>query len=94
MGLTRAAALDYADDGITINAVAPGVIRTEILEEAFKAGTYTPESMANMLPMRRMGQPIDIARAIEFCLNSPNATGSCVSVDQGYGAGQRNADKI
>lgn len=86
VGLTKGAAVDYATDGVTINAVAPGAIKTDILQYAIDDGSYSEESIAAMFPMKRLGVPSDVARAISFLLNSPFATGTILSVDSGFSA--------
>ncbi len=82
IGLTRAAALDLADYGITVNAIAPGPIDTELLhtwpEEALK-------ERAQHLPIARFGQPEEIAHMAAF-LASPDSsfiTGAVMVVDGG-----------
>ena len=85
VGLTKCGALDYATQGIRVNAVCPGCIKTEIFEDAFKRGTYTEESLANLHPMKRMGTPTEVAKTIYFLAQEENGftTGITVSVDGG-----------
>ena len=85
VGLTKCGALDYATQGIRVNAVCPGCIKTEIFEDAFKRGTYTEESLANLHPMKRMGTPTEVAKTIFFLAQEENGftTGITVSVDGG-----------
>ena len=85
VGLTKCGALDYATQGIRVNAVCPGCIKTEIFEDAFKRGTYTEQSLADLHPMKRMGTPIEVAKTIYFLAQEENAftTGITVSVDGG-----------
>jgi NAD(P)-dependent dehydrogenase (short-subunit alcohol dehydrogenase family) len=64
VGLTKAAALDYAQSNIRINAVAPGMIDTPMIQR-FSGGT--PEGRQAMIsqePVGRMGQPEEIASAV------------------------------
>lgn len=81
---TRALAVELAPKGITVNAVAPGVIETEM--SAFvrdKAGKEIKKS----IPMRRFGQPQEIAGLVSF-LVGPDAgylTGQVIGVDGGVG---------
>ena len=85
VGLTKCGALDYATQGIRVNAVCPGCIKTEIFEDAFKKGAYTEQSLADLHPMKRMGKPEEVAKAIVFLADDDNAftTGITLSVDGG-----------
>jgi len=85
IGLTRAAALDYATDNIRVNAVCPGFIDTEMMQR-FTGGT--PEGRAKVIalePMGRMGKPEEIADAVIWlCSNhSSFVTGHALMVDGG-----------
>ena len=84
--MTRTAALEYATKDINVAAVAPGAVRTSILDEAIQSGVYSEETIAAMHPLKKLGAPEDIARAISFLLNSPFVTGSVLEVDGGIGA--------
>ena len=86
--MTKSAAVEYATQGIRVNAVAPGAIKTEIFKSALDSGAYTEESIAAMHPMNRMGQVEDIANAIVFLASEENSfiTGSILSVDGGFNA--------
>jgi len=86
VGMTRTAAIEYAQSGIQVAAVAPGAIKTDILNDAIAAGAYSEESIASMFPMKKMGKPLDVAQAISFLLHSDYATGSILEVDGGLGA--------
>lgn len=86
VGLTKAAAVDHALENIRINAIAPGAIRTDILNYAIEGGSYPIEAIEDMFPMRKMGKPVDIAKGIKFLIDNDYCTGSVLSVDGGYGA--------
>lgn len=88
VGLTKAGAVEYATQGIRINAIAPGAIKTDILQNAINGGSYSEESIAAIHPMKRMGTPEDIANGIVFLASDdcPFMTGSILSVDGGYNA--------
>jgi NAD(P)-dependent dehydrogenase (short-subunit alcohol dehydrogenase family) len=88
MGLTRAAALDYAQQGIRINAVNPGLIATEMMERLTTTGS-TPEQLASsIVPMGRMGKPEEIAATVVFLCSDAASyiTGQPIVVDGGYTA--------
>jgi 3-oxoacyl-[acyl-carrier protein] reductase len=69
-GLTKAAALELAPDGITVNAIGPGVVRTAMTEvSAARAGRSVDEHLdvlKRTIPVGRVGTPHDIARAVAF----------------------------
>ena len=75
LGLTRIAALDVARYGIRVNAVCPGVIETSLGvpsddEEGYRQGT---ERFANRIPLRRIGQPEDVAAVVAFLASAEAA---------------------
>jgi 3-oxoacyl-[acyl-carrier protein] reductase len=83
---TRGLAVELASRGVTVNAVAPGFIETDMSEAVRnKAGDLIKKA----IPMRRLGQPEDIARVVVF-LASPEAsyvTGQILTVDGGLSLG-------
>jgi NAD(P)-dependent dehydrogenase (short-subunit alcohol dehydrogenase family) len=84
-GLTKAAALDYAGDGIRVNAVAPGPIDTELM--AF--GSEEGRRMAvQSVPMQRLGTPEDVAlAALWLCSEEASfISGAIVPIDGGQAA--------
>lgn len=86
VGLTKSASLDYATQGIRVNAVAPGAIKTDILQNAINAGVYPEDKIAGIHPMNKMGDTSSIANAIVF-LASPDVpfmTGTILNVDGGF----------
>lgn len=87
VGLTRAMAIDLSPRDIRVNAVAPGVVDTEMLHY------MTPERQREMLGLQllgRIGQPEDIARAVSFLASKDNRyiTGQVLVVDGGRSLGQ------
>ncbi len=88
VGLTKGAALDYATQGIRVNAVAPGAIKTDILKSAIASGTYDVSGIEALHPMKRLGEVEDIAKGIYFLASDENQfmTGTILSIDGGYNA--------
>lgn len=64
IGMTKAAALDYAARGIRINAVCPGVIDTPMVSDMLKNGALTDEQIARIQPIGRPGRPEEVANAV------------------------------
>lgn len=81
LGLTKALALEYAPTGITVNMVPPGFIDTPML----RASPVDVEAFTKALPMRRMGQPEDIAAACAFLASEEASylTGQTISMNGG-----------
>ena len=82
LGLTKSLALEYAKSGVTLNAIAPGIIDTPMLS------TFSDEEMNcyhNTIPLGRLGKPQDIANAITFLCSeeSEYITGSVMHVNGG-----------
>jgi NAD(P)-dependent dehydrogenase (short-subunit alcohol dehydrogenase family) len=85
IGLTRAAALEYALSNIRINAVAPGIIDTSMMQRFTGGTTEGRESVISQEPIGRMGRPEEIAAAVLW-LGSDAAsfvTGATMVVDGG-----------
>ena len=72
--LVKQLATEWARNGITVNAVAPGFIPTELVQHAVQDDRFTA-MMLNRIPMGRYGTPLEIAGAVLF-LVSPAATSS------------------
>ena len=85
MGLTRSAALDYAKQGIRINAVNPGIIATDMMD---RLADGNPEQMASIVPMGRLGQAEEIAATVVFLCSDAASyiTGQPIVIDGGYTA--------
>ena len=83
VGLTKTAALEYAQDGIRVNCVNPGYIETPMTEETMK--TRYDAIMAKV-PMNRLGVPGEIAEAVVWMCSDRASfmTGASHMVDGGY----------
>lgn len=67
IGMTRTWALELGADGITVNAIAPGPIAgTAMFHDVLPKGDPRIEALAQSIPVRRLGQPEDVARAVLF----------------------------
>jgi NAD(P)-dependent dehydrogenase (short-subunit alcohol dehydrogenase family) len=79
LGLTRTWALELGEHGITVNAVAPGPIEaTEMFHELIPKGSAKLSHITQSIPVRRLGRPQDVARAVMFL----------VAADAGFITGQ------
>ncbi|HEY2150258.1 MAG TPA: glucose 1-dehydrogenase [Vicinamibacterales bacterium] len=90
VGLTKSAAIDHATQGVRVNAVAPGAIKTDIIAAQLAGGdpNYNETSISAMHPMNRLGRPEEIANAICWLLSDEASfvTGHILSVDGGFNA--------
>ena len=68
IGMTRTLCLELAVDGITVNAVAPGPIATELFDNGHPVGSDKRQRVLDSIPVRRVGTPDDVARAVAFLL--------------------------
>ncbi len=79
-GATKSLAREVASRGITVNAVAPGIIASPMAAEAFPA-----DAIARLVPMKRAGEPGEVADLVEFLVSDRAAyiTGQIVSINGG-----------
>lgn len=86
VGLTKTAAVEYAQSGIRINSVCPGTTRTPMVEPRFEADPEEERRTASRHPMGRIGRPEEIAEAVVWlCSDAASfVTGHALSVDGGY----------
>ena len=83
---TRVLAQELAGKQVTVNAVCPGFIETEMTESVVNLGG---DAIEKRIPLRRLGKPEDVARAVLFLASEDAAyiTGQCVTVDGGLSLG-------
>ena len=84
--LTRVLASEWGPRGIRVNCVAPGWIASSAMRRLIDQGTLDPEPMRSRAPLRRMGEPEDVADAILFLASDAARfiTGATLPVDGGW----------
>ena len=80
LGFTRTAALELARNNITVNAVCPGFIETDMTDAI---PDDMQEKITKTIPMGRFGQPEDIAQAVRFCVENEYMTGATLDINGG-----------
>ncbi len=83
--LTRAMALALADDGIRVNAVAPGTIATDLARQAVLTSEAARQKILSRTPMKRLGEPEEVAQAVAFLASDAASyiTGEILTIDGG-----------
>ncbi|MEZ0066889.1 2-deoxy-D-gluconate 3-dehydrogenase [Streptacidiphilus sp. MAP12-20] len=84
--LTRVLGVEWASRGVTVNAVAPGMIRIETIHPAVAAGDLDERMILERIPMRRRGRPEDVTGSVLFLASEDAAyiTGQTLVVDGGW----------
>lgn len=90
VGLTKAAAIDHAAQGIRINGIAPGATRTAIIADSLEgtADNYNESRVTAMFPMNRIADATEMANGIAWLLSDEASfvTGHILSIDGGFQA--------
>lgn len=86
LAMTRVQGVEWAADGIRVNALAPGYTRTDLVDELIRRGRVDPTLTESRIPLGRMGRPEEMAEAV-FFLASPAARGMLGSLLIADGAG-------
>jgi len=89
VAMTEVLAIEWADRGIRVNAVAPGVTRTALVQKGIDEGVVDVVRYQARTPMHRFGEPDEIARAVLWLSNDEDSsfvTGTTLTVDGGWTA--------
>ena len=86
VGLTKAAALENAQQGIRVNAVCPGFIETPMVEQIFAQRPEQEQQVLAAHPLGRLGQPNEVAETVVWLCSAAASfvTGHALPVDGGY----------
>ncbi len=87
--MTEVLAIEWAEHGVRVNAIGPGVTRTELVDKAIRDGFIDAEKYIARTPMKRLGKPEEIAKAALFLASEEDAsfvTGHFLVVDGGWTA--------
>jgi NAD(P)-dependent dehydrogenase (short-subunit alcohol dehydrogenase family) len=89
VAMTEVLAIEWADRGIRVNAVAPGVTRTALVQKGVDDGVIDVDAYVARTPLRRFGEPDEIARAVLYLANDEDSsfvTGTTLCADGGWTA--------
>jgi NAD(P)-dependent dehydrogenase (short-subunit alcohol dehydrogenase family) len=83
--LTRTLAVEWADAGIRVNAVVPGIVNTRLVQNNIAQGLADRDSLVRAIPLKRMAEPEELGNVVEFLLSNRASyiTGQAIFVDGG-----------
>ena len=86
LGLAKCTALEYAEQGIRVNMIAPGMIMTPMVEQAIKDYPEHMQGLIDIIPQKRVGTPENIAScALYLCSDEASfMTGQTITIDGGF----------
>jgi NAD(P)-dependent dehydrogenase (short-subunit alcohol dehydrogenase family) len=85
IGLTKAVALEYAKQGVRVNAVCPGAVHTDLYDRFTGKNPQMEQALEGMHPMGRSGTPEEVASAVYWlCTEATWTTGQCIVMDGGF----------
>ena len=86
IGLTKSASLEYIKQGLRINAVCPGVIKTPMIDRVTGKDKVVEQAYADMKPIGRLGEPSEVASAVMYLCSDGASfiTGQSLAVDGGW----------
>jgi 3-oxoacyl-[acyl-carrier protein] reductase len=80
VGFSKSLAREVANHGITVNVVAPGLVDTDLTAALSPAAR---QALLDRIPLRRAGEPEEIAEAVRFCVRASYLTGQVIGIDGG-----------
>jgi len=89
VAMTEVLAIEWADRGVRVNAVAPGVTRTALVQKGIDEGVIDVDRYLARTPLHRFGEPDEIARAVLYLANDDDGgfvTGTTLRIDGGWSA--------
>jgi NAD(P)-dependent dehydrogenase (short-subunit alcohol dehydrogenase family) len=95
VNLTQNLAIHYGEEGVRVNLIAPGTVRTPIWDERLKSEPDAFERLTPWYPLGRVGMPEDVAKAALFLCSDDASwiTGAVLPVDGGLTAGSYRFNK-
>lgn len=86
--MTKSLAVEWADRGVRVNAIAPGYMRTDLVDEVLAANPDMEETWLENTPMGRLGRPEELKYLVVYLASDASSytTGSVVKMDGGYTA--------